>query len=114
MCHRGAYETTKDTGANWLVVRRILGAIKSCWKWGCECEHVKSIYDRLRHNIAQGEDLPSKYNKALGALELLVVNDVNHRGDLLGRTTSQRPGFSHNYITTKKFQEHRPDILETN
>ncbi|KAF7917207.1 uncharacterized protein EAE98_010312 [Botrytis deweyae] len=117
MCHGGAYESTKDMGPGWLVLRGITEAIKSCWRWGWaknECELVKSIHDRFRDNIAQGEDLPSKYDKALGALELLVVNDVNRRGDLLGKTISQRPGFSHIYTTTRKSQEHGPDILEVN
>ncbi|KAF7891413.1 uncharacterized protein EAF02_001738 [Botrytis sinoallii] len=115
MCHGGAYESTKDMGPGWLVVRGITETIISCWRWGWvknECERVKSIHDRFRDNIAQGEDLPSKYDKALGALELLVVNDVNRRGDLLGKTISQRPGFSHIYTTTRKSQEHGPVILE--
>ncbi|KAF7950103.1 hypothetical protein EAE96_007401 [Botrytis aclada] len=115
MCHGGAYKSTKDTGAAWLVVQGITETIKSCWRWGWvrdECERVKSIHDRFRDNIAQGEDLPSKYDKALGALELLVVNNANYRGDLLGQTTSQRPGFSHLYTTTRKSQEHGPDIIQ--
>ncbi|TGO53076.1 hypothetical protein BCON_0130g00210 [Botryotinia convoluta] len=117
MCHGDAYESTKDMGPGWLVVPGITEAIKSCWKWGWvknECERVKSIHDRFRDNIAQGEDLPSKYDKALGALGLLVVNDVNRSGDLLGRTTPQRPGFSHIYTTTKRSQELGSDILEVN
>ncbi|TGO21682.1 hypothetical protein BPAE_0206g00160 [Botrytis paeoniae] len=115
MYHGGAYESTKDMGAGWLIVQGITEAIKSCWRWGwVKNECVKSIHDRFRDNVAQGEDLPFKYDKALGALELLVVNDVNHRGGLLGRTTPQRPGFSHIYTTTKKSQEHGPDILEVN
>ncbi|KAJ8062829.1 hypothetical protein OCU04_008085 [Sclerotinia nivalis] len=115
MCHGGLYESTKDMGASWLVVRGIIEAIESCWGWGWlknECEHVKSIHNRFRDNIAQGENLPTKYNKALGALELLVVNEVNRRAELLGHRTSQRPGFSHNYTTTRRSQDQGPDILD--
>ncbi|TEY71587.1 hypothetical protein BOTCAL_0090g00140 [Botryotinia calthae] len=92
----------------------ITEAIKSSWRWGWVkngCERFKSIHDRFRDNI---EDLPSKYDKALGALELLMVNDVNRRGDLLGRTTPQRPGFFHIYTTTRKPQEQGPAIHEVN
>lgn len=49
----------------------------------------------------------------MGALELLVVNKVNRRAGLLGQRTSQRPGFSHNYIITRRSQDQGPDILET-
>ncbi|KAF7858867.1 hypothetical protein EAF04_008909 [Stromatinia cepivora] len=115
MCHGGLYESTKDMGASWLVVDGIVEAIASCWGWGWlknECEHVKSIHNRFRDNIAQGENLPTKYNKALGALELLVVNEVNRRAELLGYRTSQRPGFSHNYTTTRRSQDQGPDILK--
>ncbi|CAD6449294.1 f936efc8-25fd-43c0-9215-a0ada360ce9d-CDS [Sclerotinia trifoliorum] len=98
MCHGGFYESSKDMGPSWLVN---------------ECEHVKSIHDRFRDNIAQGENLPPEYDKALGALEILVVNEVNRRADLLGQKTSQRPGFSHKYIITQRSQDQGPDILET-
>ncbi|KAF7941714.1 uncharacterized protein EAE97_006551 [Botrytis byssoidea] len=94
---------------------RILQAIESCWRWGWvknECERVKSIHDRFRDNIAQGEDLPSRYDKALSALELLVVNDVNRRGALLGSTTPQQPGFSHRYLAKREAQKQGPDIIE--
>ncbi|THV55238.1 hypothetical protein BGAL_0011g00170 [Botrytis galanthina] len=114
ICHGDAYELTKDVGAEWLVLQGITEAIMSCWRWGWiknECEHVKSIHDRFRDNIAPGDDLPCRYDKALSALELLVVNDVNRRGGLLGTTTPQRPGFSHIY-TFKKFQLHGHHVLE--
>ncbi|APA08519.1 hypothetical protein sscle_04g032890 [Sclerotinia sclerotiorum 1980 UF-70] len=86
----------------------------TAWGWlKNECEHVKSIHDRFRDNIAQSENLLTKYDKALGALELLVVNKVNRRAGLLGQRTSQRPGCSHNYIITRRSQDQGPDILET-
>ncbi|TGO67344.1 hypothetical protein BOTNAR_0044g00260 [Botryotinia narcissicola] len=115
MCHGAFYELTRDTGASWLVVRGILQAIKSYWRWGWvrnECERVKSIHDRFRDNIAQGEDLPSRYDKALSALKLLVVNDVNRRGGLLGSAIPQRPGFSHRYLGTRETKKQGPDIIE--
>lgn len=72
ICHGDAYELTKDVGAEWLVLQGIIEAIMSCWRWGWiknECEHVKSIHDRFRDNIAPGDDLPCRYDKALSALE---------------------------------------------
>ncbi|KAF5869114.1 uncharacterized protein Bfra_011657 [Botrytis fragariae] len=101
MCHGGAYELTKDMGLDGWLYRESL-------------KPSSLAGDRFRDNVAQGEDLPSKYDKALGALELLVWNDINRRCGLLGRTTPQRPGFSDIYTTTKKFQEQGPDILEVN
>lgn len=72
ICHGGVYESTKDLGAGWLVANGIIEAIQSCWRWDRiknECEYVKRIHDRFRDNIAQGENLPTKYDKSLGALE---------------------------------------------
>ncbi|ESZ96733.1 hypothetical protein SBOR_2877 [Sclerotinia borealis F-4128] len=114
ICHGGIYELIKNTSVSWWIVTEIIAAIASCWRWSWiknECEHVKKIHDRFRDNIAQGENLPSKYDKAMGALELLVVNEVNRRATLLGKATPSRPGFSHNYVTTRKTQDHGPSAL---
>lgn len=70
------------------------------WRWSwikSECEYVKSVHDRFRDSIRPGECLPPVYDRALGALELLLVNEVIHRASDLGMVMPQRPGFSHNW-----------------
>ncbi|KAF7892014.1 hypothetical protein EAF00_008316 [Botryotinia globosa] len=105
-----------------LAQTRLESTIDHLWLLQTEPAYMKRYIADMCHggayestkDMGPGEDLPSKYDKALGALELLVVNDVNRRGDLLGETISQRPGFSHIYTTTRKSQELGPDTLEVN
>lgn len=58
-----------------------------------EFEHLKRCYIRFRDHIHPGERLPKKYDKALGALELLLVNAMHSRSAHLEAIIPQRPGF---------------------
>jgi hypothetical protein len=71
------------------------------WKWvKSECEYVHSLQVRFRDSIHQGQRLPIVYDKALGALELLLVNQVIGRGKELAGEFPQRPGFRDKYVFT--------------
>jgi hypothetical protein len=69
-----------------LLAQRIRSEILNhfWWRWiEVECKHVDAERKRLRNNISPGTPLPVRYDKALGALELLLVNQVIYRASLL-------------------------------
>jgi hypothetical protein len=54
------------------------------WRWiKMGCRHVHAVRKRFRDNIYPGTPLPIHYDKALGALELLLVNQVIYRAGRL-------------------------------
>ncbi|PMD57413.1 uncharacterized protein K444DRAFT_615869 [Hyaloscypha bicolor E] len=94
------HKAIKKDAAGAIVTTEIFRDILSYWRWDwikTECEYVKSIHDRFRDSIHPGECLPSVYDRALGALELLLVNEVIDRARHIGKVTPQRPGFSQNW-----------------
>jgi len=67
------------------------------WQWVLEeCENVRVQYQRFRDCIHPGERLP-EYDRALGALELLLVNQMHHWAKHLTAFIPDRPGFRHAY-----------------
>lgn len=64
-----------------------------------ECENVQNQHNRFRDSIHPGERLPKRYNQALGALELMLVNQMHHRAKHLAAFIPQRPGFRHLWHT---------------
>lgn len=58
--------------------------------------HVRQD-DRFRDSIRQAECLPSVYDRALGALELLLVNEILYRTSSFGMLMRQRPEFSYKW-----------------
>jgi hypothetical protein len=94
------FRAMKKSAAGALVTIQIFNDVMSYWKWSWikdECVYVKSVHDRFRDSILPGHPLPVEYNRALGALELLLVNEVNRRADQFGELMPQRPGFSHKW-----------------
>jgi len=68
------------------------------WQWVLEeCENVRVQYQRFRDCIHPGERLPPQYDRALGALELLLVNQMHHWAKHLTAFIPDRPGFRHAY-----------------
>jgi hypothetical protein len=66
------------------------------WQWVYdEFQNARTCSLRYRDHIHTGEALPRKYDKALGALELLLVNAMRSRSLHLGAIIPQRPGFRH-------------------
>ena len=69
-------------------------AVSLYW-WLCikeEAEHVKDVQQRFRDQIHRGSALPPKCNRALAALELVLVNVMNIEGLMYSREIQQRPG----------------------
>lgn len=69
------------------------------WQWVVdEWENVKTTYLRYRDSIYPGQRLPEKFDNALGALELMLVNQLHIRSRNLGAFNPQRPGFRHLWV----------------
>lgn len=97
LCQGEFYKAIHKDAAGAILTTAIFKDVLSYWQWSWikdECEHVKSVHSRFRDSIGPGQSLPPVYEKALGALELLVVNEVIRRGTEFGETMPQRPGFS--------------------
>ncbi|KAF5251050.1 hypothetical protein FANTH_3811 [Fusarium anthophilum] len=64
-----------------------------CWRWiESECMHVETIRRRFSDCIYPGMPLPPKYDKALGALELLLFNQVMQKLLFLQEQLPHIPG----------------------
>jgi hypothetical protein len=83
-----------------IIVEELLHDIQTYWWWQWtldECENVKRQYSSFRDSIQRGQRLPPKYDQALGALELLLVNLMHARSKHLQAVIPQRPGFRHHW-----------------
>ncbi|KAE9964141.1 hypothetical protein BLS_008598 [Venturia inaequalis] len=99
------YELMRNDQKGRMLFNALIKEVMTYWRWKwlkAECQHVKSLQDRFRDSICQGQSLPAMYDKALGALELFLANLVNWRADDLGMQLSERPGFSSYYTFTAK------------
>ncbi|MCJ1436970.1 hypothetical protein MMC27_006353 [Xylographa pallens] len=94
------YKTIKKNAAGAILTTHLFDDVLTYWHWSwitSECFHVKSAHDRFRDSIHPGAPLPRAYDTALGALELLVVNEVLRRATRFGSIMPGRPGFSHKW-----------------
>lgn len=94
------YRSVDKDAAGALLTTQLFKDVSTYWRWSWiknECTYVKSVHDRFRDSIRPGECLPSVYDRALGALELLLVNEVLYRTSSFGVVMHQRPGFSHKW-----------------
>lgn len=94
------YRTVDKDAAGAILTTQLFEDVSTYWRWmgiKSECMYVKSVHDRFRDSIRPGECLPSVYDRALGALELLLVNEVLHRTGSFETLIPQRPGFSHKW-----------------
>ena len=69
--------------------------------WYCvkeEAEHVRETERRFRDQIHRGGQLPSRNDRALASLELVFVNQMIVRGQMLFLEIAQRPGFSNYFV----------------
>ena len=106
-----SYRTNKKDVAGAMLTRGLFDDVLTYWHWSwivSECIQVKSAHIRFQDSIHRGASLPRAYDSALGALELLLVNEVLRRATHFGTIMPQRPGFSHKW--TFKW---RPDIGPT-
>lgn len=100
LCQGEFYRTVDKDAAGALLSTQLFQDVSTYWQWiwiKSECMYVKSVHDRFRDSIRPGECLPSVYDRALGALELLLVNEVLHRTSSFETLIPQRPGFSHKW-----------------
>ncbi|EKG17645.1 hypothetical protein MPH_05094 [Macrophomina phaseolina MS6] len=68
------------------------------WKWLVEeCEHLKLLYTSFRDQIYPTDRLPPRYDRALGAIRLIVTNQVLSQSRQLEHEFPQKPGFSRAY-----------------
>jgi hypothetical protein len=94
------YKVIKPNAAGAVVAQQLFVDVLNYWQWSwvkSECEYAKSVHDRFRDSIRPGAPLPSIYDRALGALELLLVNSVIDKSKHLSGVMPQRPGFSQNW-----------------
>ncbi|KAL3447880.1 hypothetical protein BJX65DRAFT_307557 [Aspergillus insuetus] len=62
-----------------LLALQIRSEVRShhWWAWiEMECRHVDAVQKAYRDSIHSGSPLPGRYDRALGSLELLLVNQV--------------------------------------
>nr|RBQ87940.1 hypothetical protein FVER53263_13551 [Fusarium verticillioides] len=89
------FKKASETQRAQMLAQRIGVEFQShCWwRWiEMECKHVEAVRKRFSDSIYPGMPLPPKYDKALGALELLLVNQVIYRTTLLERVLPHIPG----------------------
>lgn len=76
------------------ITRDIIAFVR--WQWVTEkCEEVKRLHKAFQDNIQPGQPLPKKYDRALGDLELMLLNQIASRRKPLLSYIAQRPGFEH-------------------
>jgi hypothetical protein len=80
------WEITEDINIHWFWRGVLL-----------EFEHLQNVYHRCRDSVAPGAALPKEVDRALGAVELVLVNAIHERSQQLQAMISQRPGFRDNY-----------------
>ncbi|KAI1402587.1 hypothetical protein F4819DRAFT_272081 [Hypoxylon fuscum] len=68
------------------------------WHWiEIECKNVSDLHRRFRDSVYPGHPLPPRYNRAIGALELFLVNQVILRVKILYNIIPYSPGFSQHW-----------------
>ena len=68
------------------------------WQWVLEeCQNVQDQHTRFQDAILPGQKLPRKYDRALGALELLILNRMEKVSRHMMIFMTQRPGFRDKY-----------------
>ncbi|KAJ4044767.1 hypothetical protein NW761_008317 [Fusarium oxysporum] len=99
-----------------MLTQRVILEIESCcwWRWiEMECRHVDAVRKRFSDSIYPGTPLPPSYDKALGALELLLVNQVIYRASLLEGLLPHIPGMQKHWtIDTSQRSSDRIGLLK--
>lgn len=96
------YEGVKRQTAFGMIAMDLVHALAVYGDWQNileECDNVQHQYNRFRDSIHPGDRLPRKYDQALGALELMLVNQMHHKAKHLAAFIPQRPGFRHLWQT---------------
>ena len=65
------------------------------WRWiQIECRHVDDMHKQFRDSACPGQPLPVQYDRALGALELILMDQLIRRRKALLDVLSVAAGFS--------------------
>ncbi|KAK1465406.1 hypothetical protein CCUS01_07523 [Colletotrichum cuscutae] len=73
------------------------------WYWiEIECKHVRDLHDRFLDSTHPGQPIPPKYDRALGALELLLVNQTLERIRRFKSLMPWSPGQAKHYSLSKR------------
>jgi hypothetical protein len=91
------YKGARNNDAARLLTRQICQEVSSYywWRWvEIECRHVEQVYKRFGSGTGPGQPLPVRYDRALGALELFLVNQVIFRAKFLEEVLPYTPGLS--------------------
>ncbi|KAH8659697.1 hypothetical protein BGZ61DRAFT_464929 [Ilyonectria robusta] len=95
------FKKASDTQKGVMVTQRIRYKVRShhLWRWiEMECRHVDAARERFRDSTYPGTTLPVSYDRALGALELLLVNQVIYRASCLRELLPYVPGLQEHWI----------------
>lgn len=90
------YKKASKSHRSLMIVDHIRFEVRNhhLWQWlETECRHVDEVRDKLHGNIQPGTALPTHYERALGALEVLLVNHYVYRLKRLETLLRLAPGF---------------------
>ncbi|KAF5562525.1 ycfA domain-containing protein [Fusarium phyllophilum] len=99
-----------------MIPEQIVLEIQSycCWQWiEAECRHVEAIRRRFSDSIYSGMPLPPKYDKALGALELLLHGQVAQKTTFLYEQLPHIPGMQKHWKLdpSRILSDARPEVI---
>ncbi|KID83354.1 hypothetical protein MGU_09352 [Metarhizium guizhouense ARSEF 977] len=96
-----------------VLVERIHVEVLSYHWWRCtaiECRHVDAARGRFRDSVYPGAALPIDYDRALGGLQLLLVNQIRLRIAYLQDLLPLVPGLQKHWSFEPYAQPHLPHI----
>jgi hypothetical protein len=91
------YKSMRSVQVGILITDEIFYSVRLYLEWEgvkLECKNVKQIYNRMRDSIHRGQILPRAFDRAMGALEVRIINAVNSQAEHICTLMSHRPGFS--------------------
>ncbi|KXH60460.1 hypothetical protein CSAL01_09938 [Colletotrichum salicis] len=107
---KGLFSTTifrvADEGdASMMVAQYIYMEYQRYYSWywiEVECKHARDLHARFADSTHPGQPISPKYNLALGALELLLVNQLLERTKRFKSLMHWAPGQARHYSLSKK------------
>jgi len=91
------YKGARNNEAAAMLTRQICQEVHGyhLWRWvEIECRHVEQVHQRFGNGASPGRPLPVRYDRALGALELFIVDQVIFRANFLEKVLPHTPGLS--------------------
>ncbi|KAL2826764.1 hypothetical protein BJY01DRAFT_143263 [Aspergillus pseudoustus] len=110
------FKKSSDSQKAVLLASRIHSEIGShqWWSWiEAECKHVDAMRRMYSDSICRGSPLPQRYDRALGALELLMVNQVIYRAKCLEELLPHVPGMQKHWSLKRGNNGKSPGVIGT-